>query len=991
LPRTRAFGDPDEDAALILGAEGGAEDDLEGTAGARAIGPLERRLALMRLVLAWGEAERARGGAADTYDTTGRLIGHPLVATPAQASSLAADLARLMDVIETEEVDLSALPKLVPDEYAEHWQHTLEFLKILTEYWPQHLRERGLVSPVAWRNRLMEMEAERLRAGRTAGPVIAAGSTGTVPATARLLSVIASLPNGAVVLPGLDLSLDQASWDSLGEHPEHPQFCLAQLLSRLGATREDVVLVPGCSPNARMRARASLVSEALRSADQTDMWREYLARGTAQAVAASPPKEQPASRQLELELDEKRDRTGDMMAALAGMNLIEAPTALDEAEAIALVLRDAIETQGKTAALITPDRALARRVAVSLRRFGLIIDDSAGTPIARTVPGAFLDLVLPVVETNFAPPALMALLKHPLSLVGQTPAAIRQVARTLERAVFRRNYVGQGLVGAEAALRALQDKEVKGPAWKINIAAALVADLIQAFAPLTALFAKTSPVSAAELARAHSAAAEALARDAEGSPAALWQSDAGEALSLLFTELMTQGDALKLEARDYAPFWRGMLAGQVVRPRGLAHHRLSIWGPLEARLQQPDLVFLSGLNEGAWPRPQEVGPWLSRPMRAALGLSPPERKNGLAAHDFAQGLSAPTVYLTRALKVDGVPTVASRWLRRLLALVDAAKLRALLDPPLPFAAWARDRDKANGFAPAPRPAPCPPAEARPKKLSISRVERLIANPYEIFARDILELDKLEALGAEPDARARGQVVHRVLREFALRHPDALPEDIEGELVAIADGLFVELGTSPRVAAFWRPQLKRFARWFAATEATRRAEVERVHAEVGGELKLEAGNGFRLTGRADRIDVLRDGALAIYDYKTGAAPSQTHVDELYAPQLPLEAAMAAKGGFGALGAREVRRLCYIEASGKRGGAERDAGMRLPSSLGKEAYANLVRLVERYARADTPYEAKRRPAAAFKKIYPYDEYAQLARLKEWAAANSEGEEA
>ena len=454
---------------------------------------------------------------------------------------------------------------------------------------------------------------------------------------------------------------------------------------------------------------------------------------------------------------------------MTGISLVEAPTAHDEAEAIALILKSCIEVPGKTAALVTPDRVLARRVAARLKGFGLAIDDSAGTPASRTVPGAFFDLVLGAAETNFAPPELMALLKHPLALLGREPGQIRAAARALERGAFRDVYVGQGLDGVAKALVSARENGSRRSALRTEEHAAalgLVRDLEGAFAPLAGLFASSKEHSAAALAEAHAATAERLARDTDGSSSGLWQGDAGEALSLLLSGLIGEGDALSLFARDYPAFYRSLLAGQVVRPRGPAHPRLFIWGPLEARLQQPDVVVLGSLNEGVWPRPQEAGPWLSRPMREKLGLSPPERRIGLSAHDFAQALGAPTVYLTRALKVDGVPTVTSRWLQRLEALVEAVGLANKIKPEQPWVAWARERDHAPGFAPVDAPQPRPPVSARPRELSVTRIERWIANPYEIFARYILKLEPLKPLGTEPDAALRGSIVHDVLHDFS---------------------------------------------------------------------------------------------------------------------------------------------------------------------------------------------------------------------------------
>ncbi|HEY6669960.1 MAG TPA: double-strand break repair protein AddB [Methyloceanibacter sp.] len=957
LPRIRALGDLDEDAAIIFGAEESVEDG--GAIGEAAIGALPRRLALMRLVLAFRHLLRLE--AATERGVTASLV---VDVTPGQASYLAADLADLIDVIETEEIDLSQLDTIVPEEFAGHWQLTVEFLKIVTEHWPQYLEDHGLVSPVLRRTTLMAKETERLARG-SPHPVIAAGSTGTVPATARLLKVIASLPNGAVVLPGLDKSLDEESWATLAEHPEHPQAGIAELLRKLGARRDEVATVPGSEPDAASRARLYLASEALRPAESTEHWQQFLA-----AEELSP------------------EARASFANALAGMRLVVAPNAHDEAEAIALILRSCIETPGKTAALVTPDRVLARRVAARLKRYDLAIDDSAGVPVARTVPGAFLDLVLGAFEKDFAPPELMALLKHPLALLGRRPEQVRDAARALERGAFRDIYVGQGLAGARAALEDAREEEMRGRlgAGDYQAALRLVADLEAAIAPLTELTRVDLPNPAARLAEAHAAVAQRLACDASGLSSALWQGDAGEALSVLLAELIDAGRGLALTAADYPPFYRSLVAGEVVRPTTALHPRLFIWGPLEARLQQPDLVILGSLNEGVWPRHQEAGPWLSRPMREKLGLSPPERRIGLAAHDFAQALGAREVYLTRAHKVDGVQTVPSRWLQRLLALVKASGLEQKIEREQPWVQWARERDRAP-FEPVKAPEPKPPVEARPKQLSVTRIERWIANPYEIFARHILKLEPMQELGKVPDAAMRGTIVHRALHDFSRAFPDALPADIEAELTRIANAYFAKLDGSSLVKAFWRPQLRCFARWFAATEARRRDGIARILTEVKGALPI--GTGFTLTARADRIDLTEGGSVVIYDYKTGTLPRQSHVEKLHSPQLPLEALIAEEGGFAELGKRAVGGLVYIQASGRNeGGEEQDAANTDPSVLAKDALDKLSDLIARYADPEMPYEVKRR-RGPFTSAYDYDEYEHLARVKEWLTQEAEEE--
>ena len=953
LPRIHALGDPDEDAAIIFGVE--ETSNADGAPGAPAIEALPRRLALMRLILAWGH--RSVPDATETEIESLRWAS-----SPGQASSLAAELAALMDFVETEEIDFSSLDELVPADLAEHWAVTIDFLRIVTEHWPDYLADNNLVSPVTRRTLLMAQETARLAQG-SPYPVIAAGSTGTVPATARLLQTIAALPNGAVVLPGLDLFLDDESWARLPTHPEHPQAGMAELLRKLGVERREVGAVKGSAPDGAARARLHLVSEALRPAETTEQWQRYL-----ESDALAP------------------EGRASFANALAGIRLVLTPTAHDEAEAIALILRSCIETPGKTAALVTPDRVLARRVAARLKAFGLAIDDSAGVKVARTQPGAVLDLVLGAAEDNFAPSALMALLKHPLALLGRKPGEIRRTARALERGAFRDIYLGQGIAGIVRALTSRGRRAAALTEEEEADALRLVRDVERAFAPLAALFADPSQHSAARLAEAHAATAEALARDAAGAQR-LWQGDAGEALSLIMSRLIEEGAGVTMQARDYPAFHRSMLAGEVVRPRVPAHPRLFIWGPLEARLQQPDVVVLGSLNEGSWPRPQEAGPWLSRPMRERLGLSPPERRIGLSAHDFAQALGARDVYLTRALKVEGVPTVPSRWLQRLETLAGAADLAGKLQPARSWTAWAQMRDRVETFAPVKPPRPCPPLAARPKSLSVTQIERWIANPYETYAKHILKLEPLKPIGAEPDPALRGTAFHRILSLFAEQHPDRLPDDIFGALNEIADEMFGKLGNAPSIEAFWRPSFKRFARWFAATEPARRASIARTHAEVKGALPLPTG--FALTARADRIDAAADGGLVIYDYKTGVLPPLSHVKDLSAPQLPLEAAIAKAGGFADLGPHPVRGLVYIRASGRQeGGEARQAFKGDVEALATKAIEDLERLVGHFDDPATPYEVKRR-AGPFANAYRYDEYEHLARVREWLTQETEEE--
>ena len=984
LPRIKPIAEGNEDLALLSGFSG---PDMLGAGGADippAVGEVERRIVLTSLVQRWSQAVRRRADVVAEDDARAIDVG---AGTAAQAAALAAELARLIDEVETESVDLSGLAGLVPDRFSEHWQKTLEFLGIVLTWWPAYLAERKLISPMDRRNRLVRAEAARLADAPLDGPVIVAGVTGSIPATAELMRVVAQLPGGAVVIPGLYMTLDEPSWaaisppraeriDATAEHPghpEHPQFGLKRLIEALGVTRADIAVLPGSEPEPLIASRNALISEAMRPARTTELWRGF----TASADAAT------------------------LRAALGGVALVEAPTAEDEAEAISLMLREVAETPGRTAALVTRDRLLARRVAIRLETWGIRVDDSAGRPLSKTMPGAFLDLVIEAVATDFAPAALVALIKHPLTRLGLNAGIVRRTARALEIAAFRTLYLGRGLEGLAAAIevaeRDVGEKQRRGRAvqrlrvedWQA--VHALVQALREAYAPLTALFDTPTPHALSGLVAAHVTVAEAIALLPQGDTAAgLWAEVAGEAASLFTTSLLDESlPPLSLPAREYPELYRGLIARETVRPKVPLHPRLAIWGPLEARLQQPDVVILGSMNDGTWPELGDPGPWLNRPMRLELGLPAPEEKIGYAAHDFAMLLGAGNVVVTRALKIDGVPAVASRWLLRLGALLEAMDLASALKPNAPWLPWAQWRSHTNGWKPIAAPAPRPPIALRPRKLSVSGVETWMANPYAIFAREILRLDPLPLIGTEPDAALRGSVIHAALASFAKAFPGELPADIAAEVIRFARGELETLTGNPRVAAFWLMRFERFAQWFATREPELRRGVTASLVEAPGAMVLDGPAGpFTLTARADRVDVA-NGAAVITDYKAGASLSRMRKDakEGFAPQLALEAAIVLAGGFAHLAATRIGGLRYISASGgDPAGEVFDIKVDDLEKLALDTRAGVERLIAAFDDPATPYRAVRR--ARFS--YDYDDYAHLARAAEWAGASGESEE-
>ncbi len=960
LPRIMPIGDIDEDLIELSNfgiTPGNAESHIDI---APAITDLERRLVLSRLILKWSEAT---SGSAEKQGSDNNPVY-----TPAQASALASELISLMDAVETEQVDLSKIRSIVPEKYSDHWQKTLEFLSIVIEHWPLYLNERKLLSPMNRRNLLLQAESRRLSRELPTHPIIAAGATGSIPAAARLLDIVSKLPNGAVVLPGLDLTLDDTGWLAIDEsHPEHPQYGLKKLLGSIGIERSDVTYVEGTEPDKNSASRLQLVSEVMRPAGTTEHWVEQI----------SDPK-----------------RKAEWSGVLESFNYIETPTAQDEAEVVSLILRRAIETPGVRAALVTPDRILGRRVSVRLLKWGIMVDDSAGRPLVKTPPGTFFELLSDALEKNFAPAELLSLLKHPLTRLGYKAGEIRAATRAVELIALRQPLLGTGLDAIEIALdrmtRSYENKQIFHPVlgrlqkreW--IRAKELIERLRTALDPLLQLAHSAEKREIPEFVRAKILVAEALARNHEGSFESLWQGEAGETLSIFLTNLLNdQIPGPQIAAHEYPQLYRGLIAGQALRDRTPVHPRLFIWGPFEARLQQADIVILGGLNEGVWPQLMEPDAWLNRPMRKELELPAIEELIGYSAHDFSQMLGTREVFLTRASKQDGVPTVPSRWILRLQTLMKGMDLedKLLPSPEHPWLDWALLRDRVEREEILPPPNPKPPVKYRPRKLSVTQIEDWISNPYSIFARKILKLEPLAELGGDPNAALRGQIVHHALHVFSDRYPTNLPENTEDRLLEICQEILRKYQTHPRIAAFWLPRLERFAGWFAQSEELRRSNVVRVASETGGSLEFEAPAGlFTLTARADRIDLDDQGAVSIYDYKTGVLPARSEVLSGKKPQLSLEGAIAKSAGFEDLGAASLAALKYIRASGSEvPGEEIEILHDNLDELAADALNHLKKLVALFDVETTGYAALRR----YGFDYRYDKYGHLARVKEWNA--------
>jgi ATP-dependent helicase/nuclease subunit B len=981
LPRIVALGDIDEDELEFAEAAeqfgGSAPLDIPPK-----LKELDRTLTLAKLVARWAKSP----GAAPL-----------VVGGPASTLALAKDLARLMDDMVTRGVDWKALDGIVPDHLDQYWQLTLGFLSIARQMWPAHLEEIKKIEPAARRDLLIEAEAARLTQHHN-GPVIAAGSTGSMPATARFLRAIAGHPQGAVVLPGLDTDLDDEAWQLIGGTTDaegkvsaaasnHPQFAMHALLDKFGLKRSDVGPLGTPAP----RGRELLMSEAMRPSNATAQWHRRLA---------------------EPEVAEK------IAAGMQNLAVIEAANPEMEALAIAVAMREARELN-KSAALVTPDRALARRVEAALGRWHLAFDDSGGDALMDTAAGIFARLAAEAASKQLEPPTLLALLKHPLLRLGRARGALRSAVETLELALLRgtRPAVGSSglakeffrfreqlakLRGGETSTLHASEPRTRLKDEELDRAQALIAQLQSAFAPLESID-PSKPTDFANIAKCHQDVIKTLSRDEKNVEVA-FEGQQGQALLAAFDNLFNaNGDGispsgLMVQLGDYPEVFQTAFGDSIVRRPEAPGAQLRIYGQLEARLTQSDRVILGGLVEGVWPPAPRSDPWLSRPMRHQLGLDLPERRIGLSAHDFAQLLGADEVILSHAAKLGGAPSVASRFLHRLEAVAGETRWSAAKAAGEKYIHFANELDRPEKVEPIPQPMPKPPRAARPLKLSVTAIEDWLRDPYTIYAKHILRLQPLDPVDMPLSAADRGSAIHDALGDFTQVHRTTLPDDPAGVLRRIGEKHFAPLMDRPEARALWWPRFLRIASWFAGWENERRLNVRTIDAEIRGEIPIRLDNErtFYLSARADRIEHRTDRSYAILDYKTGAPPTGKQVRMGLSPQLTLEAAILREGGFEGIAAgASVSELLYVRLSGNNPPGKsillelkvnKGDAAQFPDDAADEARRKLEALIRAFENEDQAYTSLNLSMWSNR----YGAYDDLARIKEWSAAGGLGED-
>jgi len=910
LPRMKALGDIEEDEFAVF--EGPAADEVDLPP---AISSMQRRLALAKMIAARG----------NMFDGQERWAG---------ALAAADELAKLLDSFYTEEIDPAALHTLAPDAHAKHWARSLEFLSIVTQAWPAYLAEAGLSDPADRRAKLIDRQTRLWAQSPPQSPIIIAGTTGSTPSVARMMKLVATLPKGCVVLPGLDLASSSPVWEATDE--PHPQSGLKHLLESLGLTRTDVAEWPG-QKSQTSASRSGLLSLVLRPAQSSNDWRTWV-----------------------------REQSNDaLLGALSGLTLVEAGDEELEASAIALKLREAVATPEKTAMLVTPDRDLARRVAMKMRRWAITVDDSGGVPFANTPCGTYLRLSAIWLCDVSDPAALMAFVRHPLFGAALSAADRRGAINALDH-TLRGLRPARNIEGLSSKITASHKGKAAAPVLK-KLKQALM---------------QQAPDDASFQARlqAHLTIAETLCATADQDGGArLWSGEDGAAGADALGEIGPVAALISNDdAADYPDIFLQLIAKTTVRRRAPAHPRILILGPLEARLQNADMIILGGLNEGVWPRDAAIDPFLSRQMRKELGLPSPEQRIGLSAHDFAQLATADQVMLTRTTRSGGSPTKPSRWLVRLKNILTNTEALKTIDVTNTYAALSKRLDAPDGFVRIAPPNPRPPVSARPDKLFVTRIERLLRDPYGLYASHILRLPKLDALNQPFGPAQLGALMHRVFFDHAGNPPQASLHDNVEALKSLIDKHANEYGLTSDHAIFWRGAIDNALGWFAQWDTLRRQDGAPLVLEGKGEWTFHINSApFTIQARADRIDLLTSGGAYIIDYKSGQPPTLKQ-QKKFSPQLPLTGLITMQGGFDKLGAQAVAGFDYVRVLRRTGTSKDQSGAHgeEAAALVTQASEGLKALIAHFNDPTTTYPSQPRAEYADQ----YGDYDHLARRRE-----------
>lgn len=923
LPKILPLGDVDEDGFAFLDYE---NDNIIAEELPPAIPDVERNLILSTLI---------------------KQKNHSL--NDEQAFALAVDLAHLMDTVEMEMLDFSGLSGIVREDLSIYWQDTLEFLQIITEHYPKILKERGYLNPIDRKIKLIYKQVEIWKTHPISGRIFVAGSTGSLVPISYMINAISEMENGYVILPHLDRVLSDTDFSKVGQN--HPQYGIKNLLLKMGVKRSEVVdLEPSSTQTIASKDREILSSYIMLNSALDDTWQNM-------PVVSQD--------------------------VLDGVSKIVLKTDSDETLAISLCLKKMVE-DGKKTLLITPDRKIAKSVASELKRWNIIVDDSAGISASEIDTGNYMILLLNAIIDKYPPFEMLSVLKHKFTHLGYSKKELEYICNNLERLVLREKF---GLEDIDKIKSKAEEVKIQ----KEEIVITPILKLLSQLKEKASLFAdifKTEDGKASlyDILSNHIKITEEFIQNNKKEPGfvdkILYNGDLSAQFSnalreLLATLLKLKNDDLgidRMDLKSYRDFIANYLFNLKLRPTVNSHPLIAIMNSIEARLLDADVFIIAGLNEQTFPSTTADDPWMSRPMKSNFGLPLPERKIGLSSHDFTEFFCKPEVIMTRAVKVDGTNTIESRWLQKLDAIVQIKNLHIDEEFSKTISYWTLNIDKSESVpTKCERPAPKPPAYARPKELWATSIEKLYRDPYIIFANKILKLEKAKDIDIDIMPADFGNIIHNSLDEFKNKNLSTYEELMD---IIKRNAIPYE---SIDVIDFWMKKFDDIAKWFIDYEASLQ-NVNATYTEISGEMKITPN--FTLKAKADRIDILKNsGGASISDYKTGTAPSSREVESGLAPQLLLEALILNNGGFNIKGKTKTSELNYLEIAKGKVRTFTNENKFLDELLQKTREM-LFDTISRFENENTPYLSRPNPSKVGVTIEEYSEYTHLARVKEWS---------
>ena len=613
----------------------------------------------------------------------------------------------------------------------------------------------------------------------------------------------------------------------------------------------------------------------------------------------------------------------------ANLTQIDCENLEEEAAVISVLLREGLEDAKKTAMVVTNNRPLAARIASKMSVWGVEVNDSAGQVLLNTPPARFLIQLAEMAISDNAPLESLSFFKHPF-----VNYETKEKARAIELKFLRKD------LRDDDSFTSFKDKGLSLPEYE----------------PFYQII-KQGEAVLADVLRLHLAAAEAIAGDEK-----LY--DKPEEFAEFLEEFQNSIDAdFIINTKHYAEILESFLGGKTFRPKFGSHPRINILSPIEARLIQANTVILAGMNEGSFPLIPPADSFMNQQIRKNIGLDLLSQKIGKSAHDFELLSQADKVFYTRSNKEGGSPTVESRFLKRLKAItkIDAGEKYTQFAEKIFY-----PKLEAK---PCERPMPNPPIEARPKKLSATKIGRLMRDPYIIYASEILKLKKPKDIDAELTPADFGNIIHKALEDFNNSYDENLSDaEQTKQLIEYAKPAFEKIIDKQSVQAFWLPKFYRITTWYVQNERKIREVAAQRYFEHEGKINIK---GVDITTKADRVEVT--DTIKIIDYKTGTAPSPTKVKNGIEPQLSVEAII-----FEVVFGKLVADAEYWKLNGD------EEDMNKPTSFAKDienivadAREGLDNLIGLFNQPNAKYIAQ--PWTKF--AIEYNDYEHLERIKEW----------